>query len=97
VTIATESQSRCSLEASLVVPVVRSAPAPASELPPAGLLARATDGGRPPESSPATAQVVSVPRTKVRFLQAMAEDGPQARHCRIAGFPAQQVVQDTLC
>ena len=43
-------------------------------------------------------KVIPVPLMKVRFLQAMAEDGPGARHSRIGGHPSQRVVQDnTLC
>ena len=43
------------------------------------------------------APLVSVPVRKVRFLQAMAEDGPGARPCRIGGHPLQRVIQRTTC
>jgi hypothetical protein len=41
--------------------------------------------------------LIAVPVKKVRFLQAMAEDGPGARPCRIDGCPVQQVIQHTIC
>lgn len=41
--------------------------------------------------------LITVPVKKVRFLQAMAEDGPGARPCRIDGHPVQQVIQRTVC
>ena len=41
--------------------------------------------------------LIAVPVKKVRFLQAMAEDGPGARACRIDGPPVQQVIQRTIC
>jgi len=44
-----------------------------------------------------TARLLPVPVAKVRFLQAMAEDGPGAQHRRIGGDPVQQVVQRTTC
>jgi hypothetical protein len=40
---------------------------------------------------------IAVPVTKVRFLQAMAEDGPGAQPCRIGGHPVQRVIQRTTC
>jgi hypothetical protein len=33
----------------------------------------------------------------VRFPQAMAEDGPSARPCRVGGFPLQRIIQRTTC
>ena len=42
-----------------------------------------------------TSPLISVPVTKVHFLQAMAEDGPGARPCRIGGHPVQWVIQLT--
>jgi hypothetical protein len=41
--------------------------------------------------------VFTIPVQKVRFLQAMAEDGPGARPCRSGGDPVQRVIQQTLC
>ena len=48
-------------------------------------------------SGAAPARVIAVPLVQVRFLQALAEDGPGARPCRAEGPPDQQVVQRTLC
>ena len=45
----------------------------------------------------APARLIAVPLERVRFLQAMAEDGPGARPCRVAGLPVQQPLQRTLC
>ena len=41
--------------------------------------------------------LIAVPVRRVRFLQAMAEDGPGAQPCRIGGHPAQRVIQRTTC
>lgn len=98
---AASSQSpRCSDHAegplSLCLLSAAERPAGASE-PPGDPDLRAAMSSAVSEPAPVSAQVVAVPLAKVRFLQAMAEDGPRARHCRTDGFPAQQVVQQTLC
>lgn len=41
--------------------------------------------------------LIAVPVRKVRFLQAMAEDGPGAQPCRSGGEPLQRVIQRTTC
>ena len=57
----------------------------------------ALDGPRAFDEDERPLPLIAVPVRKVRFLQAMAEDGPGARPCRIGGHPAQRVIQRTTC
>ncbi len=57
----------------------------------------ALDGPRAFDEDERPLPLIAVPVRKVRFLQAMAEDGPGAQPCRIAGHPAQRVIQRTTC